>query len=269
MRLGYFSVSLTVSPHIVTQIMITSVESDNRQMLTDATIDHWPGVAFSDDKDPDILGVLCGFARLSSQAMQQLYSQEGFSKSSKSLENIVSHLHRIVSSWKQEVTKSERPPSSHASSKGGVVQTMIHLQFHELMLVIHGRLITLDANHINGEAKRESERQFLESACAVLDLSSAIDPMATPISLYVPLCIRNFNRTKPEFYRALIRLQIVAFCIVATHVPTAQQSQKLLVYMGLAYGSCARTSLILDMPFEKVNAVNSTSQQSIGRFRPS
>jgi hypothetical protein len=152
-------------------------------MLTDATIDHWPSVTFSDDKDPDMLSVLCGFARLSSQAMQQLYSQEGFSKSSKALENTVSHLHKLVNAWKQEVTRSERPPSSHASSKGGIVQTMIHLQFHELMLVIHGRLITLDSGQISSEAKRGSERQFLESACAVLDLSSAIDPMATPLSL--------------------------------------------------------------------------------------
>jgi len=152
-------------------------------MLTDETIDHWPGVIFTDDKDPDMLSVLCGFARLSSQVLQQLYSQEGLSKTSKVLENTVSHLHKLVNTWKQQVTRNERPSSSQASSKEGFIRTMIHIQFHELMLVIHGRLTTLEPSQITNEAKLESERQFLESACAVLDLSSAIDPMATPMSL--------------------------------------------------------------------------------------
>lgn len=240
-------------------------------MLTDSTIDHLPSVSGWNKKDQDILGVLYGFARLSSQAVQHLYSQEGLSKSVKEVEDIINHLHKLASDWRRDLTGSERPISSlDASSKEGIVQIMIHLGFHELMLVIHGRLKTMTASPIKSATNVESERQYLESACAVLDLSSAIDPMAIPLSLYANSALAERDRTKSDskFYRALIRLQIVAFCIVAIHAPTSQQSQKLLVYMGLAYGSCARSSLILDIPFEKVNAVNTAVQQSIGSFRP-
>ncbi|KAH8819346.1 hypothetical protein F5884DRAFT_864918 [Xylogone sp. PMI_703] len=220
-------------------------------MLTDATIDHWPDMT-SMNKDTDKLIIFCASARLYSSTIQQLYSQEGLSKPSKALEATVTGLDKQVNTWKQEVVGDGRPTSSlDVSSNEGEVELSIHIQFHELMLLIHGRLITSNTSQDKIARSFDSERQYLESACAILDLTSSIDPTATVFSL------------------ALMRLQLIAFCIVAIYAHISQQSQKLSVYMGLACGSCARSSLILDMPFEEVNAVNIAAQQSIRQFNSS
>lgn len=79
-----------------------------------------------------MLGILCGFARLSSQIVQHLYGQEGLSKSDEVLEHSVNHLHQLVNAWKQEVTRNEGPTTSlDTSSKNGVTHVLLHLQYHE------------------------------------------------------------------------------------------------------------------------------------------
>lgn len=139
----------------------------------------------------------CNFSKLYSYIVHRLYSAGSSSQSTSELEETISNLHHLTTLWKEEVTSN-----STTGIKQDRVQIMTLISYHELVLLNHGRMLTVDCSSVSTEAYKNCQRHFLSSACELLDLMSNLGHDSSQVSwlvlnpFYSTIILRSKRDTK-------------------------------------------------------------------------
>lgn len=150
-------------------------------MIDDTMIDHVP-LKMEDCGPLSELVQHCHFAKICSYSVQKIYSNAGARLSLTRLQETVNQLSSLASSWKQSsITGTEEINITLPSIP---FQTRIHestvmLQYHELVLHICCRaLIGASKGHLNSQFERNCHKSLVESACSILELGNALQPIS-------------------------------------------------------------------------------------------
>lgn len=150
-------------------------------MFDDTMIDHVP-LKMEESRSLSELIQHCHFAKICSYSVQKIYSNAGARLSLAQLQETVNQLSDLASSWKQSsITGMEQINITLPSIP---FQTRIHestvmLQYHELVLHICCRtLISTSKGHIKSQFEQNCHKTLVESACSILELGNALQPIS-------------------------------------------------------------------------------------------